>query len=650
MLKLQDLTFAIDGKPLLEAASAVIPAGHKVGIVGRNGTGKTTLFRLIRNEWALDSGSIEYPAYYRVGGVEQEAPANNVSLLDTVLAADIEYHSLRAEAETATDPMRIAEIHTRLSDINAHSAEARAATILSGLGFDSRAQARPCSEFSGGWRMRVALGAVLFAQPDLLLLDEPTNYLDLEGAVWLESFLARYSHTVLVISHDRGLLNRSVTGILHLNDLKLRYQTGGYDQFDAERRLRLEQQMATKKKQDAQRAHIQSFVDRFRYKASKARQAQSRLKQLEKMQPIAALSESAVASFQFPSPDPLPPPLMVIEKAAVGYDNNPVLRNIDLRLDLDDRIALLGTNGEGKSTLSKLIADRLAPMEGEIRKSGKLRIGFFAQHQLDELVPGDTPFQHMARLRPDELPTKLRARLGAAGIGADIVENPVERLSGGQKARLLMAMAAIDAPHILILDEPTNHLDIESREALIHALNDYQGAVILVSHDPHLVETIADQLWIVRDGAVRPFDGDMNDYRKQLLQARAGKGRTAASGDQDSGPATSDPAANNPTSGDLAANSPAANNPARALSGKERRASTAGLRSAITKNEKELAKLNQQKEALEKDMATPGFFDSSNSVQSAEAGRQLAALNTAIEAAEEAWVTLQEDLDAALAE
>ena len=650
MLKLQDLTFAIDGKPLLEAASAVIPAGHKVGIVGRNGTGKTTLFRLIRNEWALDSGSIEYPAYYRVGGVEQEAPANNVSLLDTVLAADIEYHSLRSEAETATDPMRIAEIHTRLSDINAHSAEARAATILSGLGFDSRAQARPCSEFSGGWRMRVALGAVLFAQPDLLLLDEPTNYLDLEGAVWLESFLARYSHTVLVISHDRGLLNRSVTGILHLNDLKLRYQTGGYDQFDAERRLRLEQQMATKKKQDAQRAHIQSFVDRFRYKASKARQAQSRLKQLEKMQPIAALSESAVASFQFPSPDPLPPPLMVIEKAAVGYDNNPVLRNIDLRLDLDDRIALLGTNGEGKSTLSKLIADRLAPMEGEIRKSGKLRIGFFAQHQLDELVPGDTPFQHMARLRPDELPTKLRARLGAAGIGADIVENPVERLSGGQKARLLMAMAAIDAPHILILDEPTNHLDIESREALIHALNDYQGAVILVSHDPHLVETIADQLWIVRDGAVRPFDGDMNDYRKQLLQARAGKGRTAASGDQDSGPATSDPAANNPTSGDLAANSPAANNPARALSGKERRASTAGLRSAITKNEKELAKLNQQKEALEKDMATPGFFDSSNSVQSAEAGRQLAALNTAIEAAEEAWVTLQEDLDAALAE
>ena len=633
MLKLQDLTFAIDGKPLLDGASAVIPAGHKVGIVGRNGTGKTSLFRLIRNEWALDSGSIEYPSHYRVGGVEQEAPANQVSLLDTVLAADVERDALMAEAESATDPMRIAEIHTRLTDIDAHSAEARAATILSGLGFDSVAQARACAEFSGGWRMRVALGAVLFSQPDLLLLDEPTNYLDLEGAVWLESFLARYSRTVLVISHDRGLLNRSVTGILHLSDLKLRYYGGGYDQFDTERRLKLEQQMAMKKKQDAQRAHIQSFVDRFRYKASKARQAQSRLKQLEKMQPIAALSENAVAEFQFPSPEPLPPPLMVIEKAAVGYDGKAVLRRVDFRLDSDDRIALLGTNGEGKSTLSKLIADRLAPMEGEIRKSGKLRIGFFAQHQLDELVPGETPYQHMARMRPDELPTKLRARLGAAGMGADIVDNPVERLSGGQKARLLMAMAAIDAPHILILDEPTNHLDIESREALVHALNDYQGAVILVSHDPHLVETIADQLWVVRDGAVKPFDGDMEDYRRQLLQQRGGKGKTADGQPQDH-----------------SADDKTGDRPVRALSGKERRANTAGVRSAITRNEKEMDSLARKKDALETEMSAPHFFDAANSARSAAAGRELAALNDAIEAAEETWLELQEQLSAALGE
>lgn len=632
MLKMNDITFAIDGKPLFEAASAVIPTGHKVGIVGRNGTGKTTLFRLIRNEWSLDSGSIEYPAHYRVGGVEQEAPANNVSLMDTVLAANVEYASLTAEAETATDPMRIAEIHARLSDIGAHSAESRAATILAGLGFDKKAQMRPCSEFSGGWRMRVALGAVLFSQPDLLLLDEPTNYLDLEGAVWLESFLAKYDRTVLVISHDRGLLNRSVTGILHLNDLKLRYQTGGYDQFDYERRLRLEQQLATKKKQDEQRAHIQSFVDRFRYKASKARQAQSRLKQLEKMQPIAALSESAVAGFSFPSPNPLPPPLMVIEKATVGYDGRPVLRNVDLRLDTDDRIALLGTNGEGKSTLSKLIANRLAPMEGEIRKSGKLRIGFFAQHQLDELVPGETPFQHMARLRPDELPTKLRTRLSAAGIGPDIVENAVEKLSGGQKARLLMALAAIDAPHILILDEPTNHLDIESREALIHAINDYQGAIILVSHDPHLVETIADQLWIVHSGAVQPFDGDMDDYRKQLLQKRSGKGQASLPGHQPSGAAS--------------AGAPA--KPARALSGKERRASTAGVRSAITRNERDLEKLNLHKATLEKEMTSAGFFDAANSNRAAKVGKELACVNESIAATEEEWIELQELLEAAL--
>ena len=402
MLKIQSLSFSIEGKPLFENASAVIPTGHKVGIVGRNGTGKTSLFRLIRGEWALDSGQIEYPQRFRIGGVDQEAPASDISLVDTVLAADKERAQLFAEAETATDPNRIADIYTRLSDIEAYSAEARAASILSGLGFDAEAQARPCHEFSGGWRMRVALASVLFSQPDLLLLDEPTNYLDLEGAVWLEAFLAKYKHTVLVISHDRQLLNRSVTGILHLTDRKLGYYTGSYDQFDTERRMKLEQQQSMARKQDAQRQHIQSFVDRFRYKASKARQAQSRLKQLEKMQPIMALSEQAVSPFRFPAPEELPPPLLVLENVAVGYDQKPVLRKLDLRLDADDRIALLGANGEGKSTLSKLFAGRLQPLSGSIKKSGKLRIGFFAQHQLDELVAGESPYHHMQRLRPKD--------------------------------------------------------------------------------------------------------------------------------------------------------------------------------------------------------------------------------------------------------
>ena len=635
MLKLQNLSFSIEGKPLFENASAVIPTGHKVGIVGRNGTGKTSLFRLIRGEWALDSGGIDYPQQFSIGGVDQEAPASDISLLDTVLAADGERAQLLAEADTATDPGRIADIYARLADIDAYSAEARAASILSGLGFNNEAQARPCHEFSGGWRMRVALASVLFSQPDLLLLDEPTNYLDLEGAVWLEAFLAKYRHTVLVISHDRQLLNRSVTGILHLTDRKLAYYTGSYDQFDTERRMKLEQQQSMARKQDAQRKHIQSFVDRFRYKASKARQAQSRLKQLEKMQPILALSEQAVAPFRFPTPEELPPPLLVLDDVAVGYDQKPVLRKLDLRLDADDRIALLGANGEGKSTLSKLFAGRLQPLSGQIKKSGKLRIGFFAQHQLDELVAGESPYQHMQRLRPKELPTKLRARLGGAGFDADIVDNPVERLSGGQKARLLMAMAAIDAPHILILDEPTNHLDIESREALVQALNVYEGTVIIVSHDSHLVEMIADQLWIVQDGMVQAFDGDMADYQRQLL-ARRGAGGTARAARDDAGNLDQKPAGK--PAGKI--QSP----------GRVRRQNTSQLRAAVKQCEKAMVTLAADKDMIAREMARPSFYDSDNAAAIASLSSQLAAIDDALAAAEQAWLDAEEALAAAEAD
>lgn len=635
MLKLQNLSFSIEGKPLFENASAVIPTGHKVGIVGRNGTGKTSLFRLIRGEWALDSGGIDYPQQFSIGGVDQEAPASDISLLDTVLAADGERAQLLAEADTATDPGRIADIYARLADIDAYSAEARAASILSGLGFNNEAQARPCHEFSGGWRMRVALASVLFSQPDLLLLDEPTNYLDLEGAVWLEAFLAKYRHTVLVISHDRQLLNRSVTGILHLTDRKLAYYTGSYDQFDTERRMKLEQQQSMARKQDAQRKHIQSFVDRFRYKASKARQAQSRLKQLEKMQPILALSEQAVAPFRFPTPEELPPPLLVLDDVAVGYDQKPVLRKLDLRLDADDRIALLGANGEGKSTLSKLFAGRLQPLSGQIKKSGKLRIGFFAQHQLDELVAGESPYQHMQRLRPKELPTKLRARLGGAGFDADIIDNPVERLSGGQKARLLMAMAAIDAPHILILDEPTNHLDIESREALVQALNVYEGTVIIVSHDSHLVEMIADQLWIVQDGMVQAFDGDMADYQRQLL-ARRGAGGTARAARDDAGNLDQKPAGK--PAGKI--QSP----------GRVRRQNTSQLRAAVKQCEKAMVTLAADKDMIAREMARPSFYDSDNAAAIASLSSQLAAIDDALAAAEQAWLDAEEALAAAEAD
>jgi ATP-binding cassette subfamily F protein 3 len=579
---------------------------------------------LIRNEWSLESGEIEVPRNFRIGGVAQEAPASDDSLLETVLAADVERASLLSEAETATDPERIAHIHTRLADIDAHSAEARAATILAGLGFDEAAQARPCHEFSGGWRMRVALGAVLFSEPDLLLLDEPTNYLDLEGTVWLESFLAKYPHTVLVISHDRELLNRSVTGILHLMDQKLSYYTGTYDQFDAERRMQLEQQQSMKRKQDAQRAHIQAYVDRFRYKASKARQAQSRLKLLEKMQPIAGVTENRIAEFHFPGPEELPPPLVTIEGGSVGYDGTPVLQKMNLRLDQDDRIALLGANGEGKSTLSKLLAGRMVLMDGKLTKPSKLRVGFFAQHQLDELVEGETPFQHMVRLRPDEGNAQIRSRLGAAGIGADIVENPVERLSGGQKARLLMAMAAIDAPHILILDEPTNHLDIESREALVHALNDFPGAVIVVSHDPHLVETVADRLWLVQDGAVSVFEGDIEEYKTQLLSQRSGRG--GKKGKVEEAPKKV------------------------GRSAQERRRETAPLRSAVKKAEKQIAALERRQQVLETQLADPTFYEQTESVKIETMSRELAKIKDDLAREEENWLLLQEELEEALAD
>ena len=527
MLSIRDLYFAIEGKPLLAGASVNVPGGHKVGLVGRNGSGKTTLFRIIQGELEADQGSLSLPKGARIGGVAQEAPASDASLLDTVLAADTELMALRREAETAQDPDRIAEIQLRLTDIEAHSAEARASAILTGLGFPHAEQGRPTRDFSGGWRMRVALASVLFSRPDLLLLDEPTNYLDLEGSIWLESYLARYPHTVLLISHDRGLLNRAVGHILHLTGRKLDLYGGNYDQFEATRRAKLELAAAAAKKQEAERAHLQAFVDRFRYKASKARQAQSRVKRLEKMQPIANLIEGRVAGFSFPSADELAPPIVRLDECDVGYGDTVVLRGLDLRIDQDDRIALLGANGQGKSTLSKLIADRLAPMAGKIIKSSKLRIGYFAQHQVDEFTMGQSPLEHLRALRPDHKPGALRSMLAQGGIGPDIADNPVERLSGGQKARLAMLIATLDAPHLVILDEPTNHLDIESREALVHALTAYEGAVILVSHDPHLVDCVADRLWLVDDGSVAPFDGDMEDYRRFLLARRGESGRAA---------------------------------------------------------------------------------------------------------------------------
>ncbi|SHG31322.1 ABC-F family ATP-binding cassette domain-containing protein [Cognatishimia maritima] len=519
MLRIQDISYKVEGRALFEGASATIPTGHKVGLIGRNGAGKTTLFRLIRGELTLEGGTITLPERARIGGVSQEVPSNEVSLIDTVLAADTERAGLMAEADTASDPERIAEIQTRLADIDAWSAEARASSILKGLGFDDADQLKPCSAYSGGWRMRVALAAVLFSQPDYLLLDEPTNYLDLEGALWLENYLVKYPHTVLIISHDRALLNRSVTSILHLDEKRLAYYTGVYDQFVEQRNAQRAVQAAAAKKQDAQRAHLQAFVDRFKAKASKAKQAQSRVKMLERMKPITAPEEAARVVFTFPEPDELSPPIIATEGAAVGYGETTILKGLNLRIDQDDRIALLGKNGQGKSTLAKLLSDRLEKQSGKITRSNKLKIGFFAQHQVDELHVDETPIQHLTRLRPNEGQARIRARLAGFGLGADQADTVVRKLSGGQKARLSLLLATIDAPQLLILDEPTNHLDIESREALVEALTAYKGAVILVSHDMHLLSLVADRLWLVKDGTVTPYEDDLEAYRKLLLTA-----------------------------------------------------------------------------------------------------------------------------------
>lgn len=521
MLRIQDIIYSVQGRRLFDGASATIPTGHRVGIVGANGTGKTTLFRLIRGELELENGDIDLPKGCRIGGVAQEVPSSDTSLIDTVLSFDTERSALLAD--TSTDPNRIADVQTRLADIDAWSAPARAASILKGLGFDEPAQSRPCSDFSGGWRMRVALAGVLFSAPDLLLLDEPTNYLDLEGALWLENFIARYPHTVLIISHDRGLLNRSVGSILHLESRELTLYQGPYDTFVKTRAAKRAVQAAAAAKQAVERAHMQKFIDRFMAKATKTKQAQSRQKALERMVPITAPEDAAKQVFTFPQPEKLSPPILRFDDTAVGYGDTPVLKNLNLRIDQDDRIALLGKNGQGKSTLSKLISNRLQPMSGDMHASRKLRVGYFAQHQVDELTLTETPLDHIAAIYPDERPAKLRAKLASFGLGADQADTPVGKLSGGQKARLSLLLATLDAPHMLVLDEPTNHLDIESREALVTALSNYSGAVILVSHDMHLLSLVADRLWLVSDGHVRPYADDLETYRKSLLSDKADK-------------------------------------------------------------------------------------------------------------------------------
>ncbi len=525
MLNLTDITVRLGGRTILDGATAALPPGSCIGLIGRNGAGKSTLMRVIAGQLEPDGGSVDKPRGARVGYIAQEAPSGRASPFDTVLAADTERTRLMAESETETDPDRLGDVYERLIAIDAYTAPSRAARILLGLGFDEAAQARPLDSFSGGWKMRVALAALLFSEPDLLLLDEPSNHLDLEAVMWLEDFLKAYRATVVIVSHERDFLNNVVDCILHLQGGKMTLYAGGYDAFERQRAERMAQLAAAKASQDAQRARLQDYIARNSARASTAKQAQSRAKMLARMQPIAELANDPSLSFDFPNPKELRPPLITMENASVGYDGAPVLSRLNLRLDTDDRVALLGRNGNGKTTLARLLAGQLQPMEGAIAKSGKLTAGYFTQYQVEELDPADTPVEHMTRTMKGAPQGAVRAQLGRFGLSGDKATTRVGRLSGGERARLALALITREAPHLLILDEPTNHLDVDAREALVQALNDYTGAVVLVSHDRHMVETAVDRLVLVDGGRAREFDGSLDDYYAFILK---GEGAAAA--------------------------------------------------------------------------------------------------------------------------
>ena len=617
LLTITDLTLRMAGRTLLDHADLTIDPGRRIGLVGRNGCGKSTLLRAISGELGTDGGDIRLSARARLAQVKQTAPSGPQSLLDTVLEGDQERLALLRELDTA-EPARLADIHERLRTIGADAAPARAAAILAGLGFDAAAQARAVDSFSGGWRMRVALATALFAAPDLLLLDEPTNHLDLEATMWLETWLAKFPGAALVVSHDRGLLDRAVDSIAHLDRQMLSLTPGGYTEF---LRIRTEHAMQLGRAAEriaAQRAHMQKFVDRFRASATKARQAQARIKALERLPVIDTVIEAAPTRFSFPEPAQLAPPILALDRVSVGYDGVPILRGLHLSVDMDDRIALLGANGNGKSTLAKLVAGRLAAISGEVRRSPKLRVGYFAQHQEAELVATDTSVAHMARAMPQALPPQLRAQLARFGLDADRADTPTQSLSGGERARLLLALATREAPQLLILDEPTNHLDIDARDALVRALSEYQGAVLLITHDPDLVELVSDRLWIVGDGTVKPYDGDMDDYRALLVERAR--------------PARADAA------------------PTRRDDRRDRadaRQQLAPLRRQAKAAEALMGHLAAERAAIEAKLADPKMYAAGRAAEVTAANTRLGAITRETAAAEAAWLAAEEALEEA---
>ena len=631
MLTISNLTYRIQGRPLFEDASVVLQDGAKAGFVGKNGSGKTTLFNLIQGHLSPDAGTIELNRRARIGAVAQEAPATDMSVLETVMSADRERARLMAEAETATDAHRIAEIHTRLADIDAHTAEARAATILKGLGFDQDRQLGPTRELSGGWRMRVALAGVLFSQPDLLLLDEPTNYLDLEGTLWLEKYLATYPYTVFMISHDRDLLNKAVSSIVHLERGKLTLYRGTYDTFEETRRMQMELNNKAREKTLEQIAHMQKFVDRFRYKATKAKQAQSRMKAIEKLKPPEALFDEYSAPFSFQHPKvEMASPMITMENVSTGYGDKIVLKRLNLRMDPDDRIALIGVNGNGKSTFAKLLAGDLKPMGGEMRRGKKLDVAYFAQHQMDKLKPGLTPLEHMPDLMPYDNEAKRRSRLAQMGLSASRMDTKVDNLSGGERARLLLGLITFGGPGLLILDEPTNHLDIDSRDALVYALNEFRGAVLIISHDRHLVDSTCDRIWIAEGGTVEPYDDDLDTYQRMIVGGSAGKSAGASP----------------PAGGPAAASQSADDRKAQRQEAAAKRAEIAPLRKSIRQAEEKIARLRNELAKVEVILADPRTYDGAPE-RLIVLGKDKARFESEISRTEESWLELSAALEEA---
>lgn len=614
MLTVSNLTYKIGNRTILDECGVSIIDNWKVGVIGLNGAGKSTLFKLIAGELQADGGTVSYPSSQKLGMVRQDIPETDTPLIDMVLAADEELAALWKATETETDPNKIAEIYEKLTDMDAYSAPSKASRLLTGLGFKEEQLQEPFSSFSGGWRMRVALAAALFVEPEILLLDEPTNHLDLEAIMWLEAYLAAYPHTLLIISHDREVLNRCIDHVVHVDNQQLTLYTGNYDTFERERAERLGLQQKMFEKQQAEREHMQKFVDRFKAQASKARQAQSRMKALERMDIVDAVIANRAVRFSFPSPDKIPSPMVSIDKADVGYSaGNPILRNVHESIDRDDRIAILGANGNGKSTMMKLIAGKLDVMEGSLFRSNKLRIGYFSQHQTEELDVNATPYEEMMAMMRQKYPEVsepvVRAKLGAFGFSRQLSDNKISTLSGGEKARLLFAFMSFDAPHLLLLDEPTNHLDIDAREALVQALNGYDGAIIIVSHDPNMIERVADRLWLVKDGACTHFDGDLEDYRKFTIKAR----REERKGDKkkkDKAAATPEKAA------------PSLNP------------------QAIVKLEKKIIKLEAQKTELENQMSADGFYTKPHAVTS-EVQDKHTKVSEDLENVEAQWLEVQ---------